>query len=100
MFEHIDPVGARDRDRTARAPLADNDRDDRHAKAQTAIGRARDGLGLAALLRSDAGIGAGGIDQAHHRKLEAVGHLHQPHGLAIAFGARHAEIVLDAALGV
>ena len=68
--------------------------------AEAAIGGAGDGLGLAPLLGADAGIGAGRIDEAHHGKLEAVGHLHQPHRLAVAFGPRHAEIVLDAAFGV
>src|SRR5262249_10884620 len=34
-----------------------------------------------------------------HRNAEAVGHLHQPFGLAVAFGPRHAEIVLEAAFG-
>src|SRR4029078_10510170 len=28
-----------------------------------------------------------------------IGHLHQPYRLAIPFGTRHAEIVLDAAVG-
>ncbi len=56
-------------------------------------------FGLAALFGADAGIGAGGVDQREHRDAEAVGHLHQAHRLAIAFRARHAEIVLDPALG-
>ena len=35
-----------------------------------------------------------------HRQLEAVGEVHQPHGLAVALRARDAEIVLDAGGGV
>jgi hypothetical protein len=45
------------------------------------------------------GIGARGVDQAEHRDVEAVGHLHQPHRLAVALRPRHAEIVLEPALG-
>ena len=33
-------------------------------------------------------------------RLEAVGQLHQAHGLAVALGPGHAEIVPDAGLGV
>ena len=57
------------------------------------VGRAGDRLGLAALLGVDAGKGAGGVDQRNDRQAEAVGEFHQPRRLAIAFGARHAEIV-------
>ena len=72
----------------------------RHAEAQAAIGGAGDRLGLTPLLGADAWIGAGGVDQTHHGKLEAVGHFHQAHRLTVPFRTRHAEIVLDAALGV
>ena len=71
-----------------------------NAEAQLRLGRAGDGLGLAALFRLDARIGAGGVDEGDHRQPEAVGHLHQAHGLAIALGPGHAEIVPDAGLGV
>ena len=33
-------------------------------------------------------------------RLEPVGHLHQAHGLAVALGRGHAEIVPDAGFGV
>ena len=64
------------------------------------LGRAGDSLGLAALLRADAGIGAGGIDQGDDRQLEALGQVHQADRLAVAFRLRHAEVVLDAAFRV
>ena len=99
VLEHQHLVGGGDRDRAARHALAGDDRNVGHAKRQARIGRARDRLGLSPLLRADAGIGAGGIHDRQHGNAEAIGHLHQPHRLAIAFGARHAEIVLDAALG-
>ena len=58
---------------------------------------ARDRLGLAALLCVDARPGAGGVDQGDDRQVEAVGKLHQARRLAIPLGARHAEIVAQAA---
>ena len=67
---------------------------ERQASVERAIASA-----CAAFLGADAGIGAGGIDDRQHGNAEAIGHLHQPDGLAIAFGARHAEIMLDAAVG-
>ncbi len=93
-------VGGRNRDRAARAAFADDGRDIGHADAQTGFRRARDRFGLAALLGANAGIGAGGVDQRDHRNFEVVGHVHQPHRLAIALRPRHAEIVLEPALGV
>ena len=63
MLEHGDAVGGGEGDRAARAALADDDRDDRHADLQALLGRARDRLGLAALLGALAGIGAGGVDE-------------------------------------
>ncbi len=62
------------------------------------LGRARDGLGLAALLRLDARIGAGRVDEGEDGKLEAVGKLHEADRLAVALGPGHAEIVADAGL--
>ena len=87
------------RDRAAGAAFAEDHRDVRHAEIEAGLGRARDRLGLAALLGVDAGIGAGGVDQRQHRNVETVGHLHQPHRLAVALRPRHAEIVLEPALG-
>src|SRR5204863_87029 len=54
----------------------------------------------AARLGLVAGIGAGRVDQRHHRQLEAVGELHQAARLAIALGLGHAEIALHAVVGV
>ena len=59
-----------------------------------------DRLGLATLLGSDAGVGAGGVDEGEHRQRKLLGQLHQPHRLAIALGARHAEVADDLFLGV
>jgi hypothetical protein len=74
--------------------------DHRGPQRQAALGRAGDGLGLAALLGADARIGAGGVDEGDHRQVEALGHVHQAHGLAVALGPGHAEVVLQAGGGV
>ena len=88
------------RDGAARAALPDDHRHVGHADAQAGLGRAGDGLGLAALLGADARIGAGGVDQRQHRNVEVVRHVHEPHRLAVAFGPGHAEIVLEPRVGV
>ena len=99
VLEHQHAVGRRDRDGAARHALAGDDRDIGDAQRQAGVGGACDRLGLAALFGADAGIGAGGIDDRQHGNAEPVGHLHQPHRLAVALGARHAEIMLDAGFG-
>src|SRR5690606_4623498 len=57
-------------------------------------------LGLAAFLGPDAGVGAHGVDEGEQRQPEALGQLHQPQRLAVALGARHAEVALELGLGV
>ncbi len=99
VFEHQHLVRSRDGDGAARHALAGDDRDIGDAEREACVGRACDRFRHAALLGADAGIGAGGIDDRQHGNAETIGHLHQPDGLAIAFRARHAEIVLDAAVG-
>src|SRR5205085_2393721 len=88
-----------DRDRAAGAAFAKDHRDVRHAEREACIGRARDRLGLPALFRADPRVGARGLDPFDHRDVKAAGHFHPPHRLAVALGARHAEIVLEPALG-
>src|SRR5262249_57157807 len=79
--------------------FADDARHIRHPEFEAGIGRACDGLGLAALLGADAGISAGGVDQRQNRNPETVRHLHQPLRFAISLRPRHPEIVLEAAFG-
>ena len=64
------------------------------------VGGARDRLGLAAFFRVDSRPGAGGVDERDDRQVELVGKLHQPDGLAIALGPRHAKIVYEPRGGV
>ena len=100
MFQHRDPVCSGKGHRPARAAFADDHADQRHADFQAFRGRGRNRLGLPALFRALAGIGAGRVDQRHHRQAEPMRQIHQPDRLAIAFGARHAEVALDPGLGV
>jgi hypothetical protein len=100
MLQHRDAVRRGEGHRAARAALAHDDRDERHAEAEARLGGARDRLGLAALLGALAGVGAGRVHQRDHRQAEAVGHLHQADRLAVALGAGHAEVALQPRLGV
>ena len=100
VLQHDHLVGGRDRDRAARAALADDRADERHLESQAGLDGARDRRGLAALLGADPGIGAGAVDQRDDRQPEAVGEAHEALRLAVALGARHAEVVLDPAVGV
>src|SRR3546814_13962471 len=63
---------------------------------QALFGRAGDRFRLSALLRLNAGERARGVDERDDRQPEAGGELHQADRLAIAFGFRHAEIMLHA----
>ena len=58
-----------------------------------------DRLGLAALLGADAGVRARGVDEGEDGAVEAGGQLHQPARLAVALGARHAEVPQHVLLG-
>ena len=71
-----------------------------HAQAGHLVQVAADGLGLAALLGADAGIGAGRVDEREERQAELLGELHEAQRLAVALGTRHAEVAVDLFLGV
>ena len=57
-------------------------------------------LGLAAFFCTDARIGARGIDEGDDRQFKPPGQFHQPNRLAVALRSGHAEIALQARLGV
>ena len=100
MFQHGDAVGRGKGHSPARSAFAHHDGQERHANFQTFGGGAGNRLGLTALFRALAGIGAGRVDQGHNRQVEAVGQIHQPHRLAIALRPRHAKVALDPGFGV
>src|ERR1043165_2415440 len=54
----------------------------------------------AAFLRFRTGVCARGVDEGHDRQPKPLGHLHDPHGLAVALGVRHAEVATDVLVGV
>jgi hypothetical protein len=80
-----------DRERATRATFADHDRDDRYLEPRHFAQIDRDRLGLAALLRAEAGVRAHRVDERHDRHAKALRELHQPERLAVALGVRHAE---------
>src|SRR4029077_2733469 len=100
VLQHDHAVGGGNRDGAAGAAFADDRRHIGHADLETGFGRARDRFGLGAFFGADAGISARGVDQRDHRHVEVIRHAHQPGRLAIAFRPRHAEIVLEPAVGV
>src|SRR5262249_59099284 len=50
---------------------------------------------LTTFLGAHSRIGAGRIDERDHRRAELGGKLHEPEGLPVAFGMRHAEVARD-----
>ena len=100
MFQHQHAVAGGNGHGPAGAALADDNRDIGDAKPQRHVGGAGNGLGLAALFGLDARKCPGGIHKADDGQAKAVGKLHQPHRLAIAFGLGHAKIVFQARIGV
>ena len=100
MFQHGQFIGGRKGHGTARATLADDDRDQRHLDLQAFLSAPRDGFRLPALFGAFARIGAGRVDQRYDWQAKPIRHLHQADRFAIALGSRHAEIPLDPGLGV
>ena len=83
-----------------RAPLAGHQGNDRDPQPRHLVQVRGDGFGLAPFLGTDAGIGAGSIDQGDHRPAEALGLLHQAQRLAVAFRVGHAEVAPDVLLDI
>ena len=92
VLEHQDPVGHRDGQGAARAALADDHADDRHAEPAHHLEVGGDGLGLAALLGADARVGARGVHEGEEGPAEPLGQLHQPPRLPVTLGTGHPEV--------
>src|SRR5207244_9646107 len=95
VFEHEDTVAHPDRERTAAAPLARDDGDDRRAERRHRTQVPRDRLRLTPLLGADARVRAGRVDEGKDRLAELLGELHEPERLAVTLGVGHAEVARD-----
>ena len=57
-------------------------------------------LGLALLLGGEAGVGARRCDEREDRQAEAIGVVHQAHGLAVTLRVGHSKIAILSHLGI
>ena len=100
MLQHVHPVPDRDGQGPPAAPFARHRDDDRRAQARHLAQVPGDGLGLAALLGVEAGVGARRVHQGEDGTAELRGDLHHAHRLAVALGLGHPEVAADLLLGV
>ncbi len=100
MLQHQDAVTHSDGKRTAGATLAGDDDDDGDGETAHLAQVPGDRLGLAALLGTDAGECARGVNEGDDGELETLGHLHQAQRLPVPFRVRHAEVAEHLFLGV
>ncbi len=84
VFEHRDAIADPNAQRPAGAPLANDHANDRGGQARHLEHRVGDHLGLAALLRPDARIGARRIDEADDRQVKLRRQVHLGDRLSIA----------------
>ena len=91
---HEHPVGDGEGEGSARAALADDGGDDRHAEARHLEHGLRDGARLAALLGRHARVRARRVDERQHRQAVPLGEREQPLRLAVALGLGHAPAVV------
>ena len=100
VLQHQHLVGNGNGQCAARAAFTDDGGDDVGLQLCHFVDVAADGFGLAALLGLDAGESAGRVHEGEDRQAELLGRLHETQGLAVALGARHAEVAQRALLGV
>ena len=86
--QHQHPVGDRQGERAAAAPLTDHRGDDRGAQRAHASQRPRQLGCQSTLLRLDAGVRAWRVDQGDKRQTQAFRHLHDPARLAVPLRVR------------
>lgn len=89
-----------DAEGAARAAFADDDGEDGGLEESHLHEVAGDGFGDVALFAADASVGGLGVYEADHWELEALGHLHEAEGFAVAFGVGHAEVAGEVFAGV
>src|SRR6185437_12590818 len=99
VFENEHAIGDGQRQRATRAAFTGNDGNSRHSQTRHFADVARDSFRLAALLGAQSRISRSHVDQRNHGSIEFFRNLHGPQRLAVALGAGHAEVALDALLG-
>lgn len=92
VFEHGDAICDGDAEGSAGAALADDDAHDGGLEACHFAEIDCDGLGLASLLGTDAGVGARGVNESDDGESKLGGELHFEECLAVALGVCAAEV--------
>jgi hypothetical protein len=100
VFQNEHAIGDADAEGAAAAAFAEDDGDDGDVEGEHFAEVDGDGFGDVAFFRGDAGIGAGGVDEADDGQTKFVGDAHEAKGLAVALGMGEAEVVADVFLGV
>src|SRR3989304_7672737 len=95
MFQHQDPVSDREGQGAPTSSFADNNYHNRGCQPPHDQQTLGNGLRLAPLLRPYTRIGPRGVYQGDQGFPEFLGQSHQPVGLAVTLGLRHAEISFD-----
>src|SRR5690606_4413365 len=89
-----------DSPRTTGTTLTDSSGDDRRLQTRHYLKVPGNRLALTALFSVDTRIGTGRVDKGDDRHIEALGHLHQTAGLAVALWLGHAEVAAHLLLHV
>ena len=100
ILQHQQLVAHAQRQRPARATLANDGGDDGHFQLRHLVDIAADGFRLASLFGVDARKGTGRVDKGEHGQLELFGGLQQAQRFAVALGARHAKVAQRTLFGV
>ena len=100
VFKHQETVGNPNPQGTTGTTFTDHRGKNRHPQAEHLAQVESDRFALALLFRQHTGVGTRGVDKAEDRQAEAIGVIHQPHGLAVAPWGGHAEIAGHVFLGI
>src|SRR5690606_486511 len=100
VLQHHQTVADTDCQRTTGTTLTDYSGDDRRLQTRHYLKVPGNRLALTALFSVDTRIGTGRVDKGDDRHVEALGHLHQTAGLAVALWLGHAEVAAHLLLHV
>ncbi len=99
VLHHQHAVADADRQGATAAAFADDGRDDGNRQPGHDLEVHGDGFSLAALFGADARVRARRVDERENGPVKTGGELHQPARLAVALGARHAEVARHVLFG-